>query len=33
MGTIKDKTTSVALKKVIQYIEKNPGENITKILD
>ncbi|UTY40062.1 radical SAM protein [Allocoprobacillus halotolerans] len=33
MGTIKEKTMSVALKKVNQYIEKNPEQNIPKILD
>lgn len=32
MSAIKDKTMSSALKKAIQYIEKNPEKNITQII-
>ena len=33
MISIKDKATAMAVKKMIQYVEKDPDKNMVKILD
>ena len=33
MASIKDKTTELAIKSALSYVEKNPDRNILKIID